>query len=129
MEAAMIETLKSPDHVLAYRLDGVMTAEDYDVAARALEHKLKSHSHLGLYADMTDFKTMTAEALVHDLKFHMSHLGLWKRFPRIAILTDEPWLKAMVSVMGAILPHVEARAFAPGEKEVALAWASVMVDA
>lgn len=72
---------------------------------------------------------MTAEALVRDLRFHMSHLGLWQRFPRVAIVTDEPWLKAMVSVMDVVLPHVQARAFDPGNEAEALAWASVIVDA
>ena len=125
----MFESLKSPDHVLAYRLEGTLTAEDYDRAIKALEAKLQTHPKLGFYADMTKFTSMTAEALVRDLRFHMSHLGLWQRFPRVAIVTDEPWLKAMVSVMDVVLPHVQARAFDPGKEADALAWASVLVEA
>lgn len=125
----MFESVKAPDHVVAYRLAGVMTANDYDRAVNALEPKLKAHPKLGFYADMTAFKSMSAEALVRDLRFHMSHLGLWQRFSRVSIVTDEPWLKAMVGILDAILPHVEARAFAPGEEAEALAWASVMVAA
>ncbi len=46
-------------------------------------------------------------------------------FPREAVVTDKQWIRAaMVQVVHPLVPQVEARCFAPGERVAALAWVS-----
>ncbi|WP_337187741.1 STAS/SEC14 domain-containing protein [Phenylobacterium sp.] len=120
----MIELLESPDHVFACRIEGVVDGADYDRAIQAVEARLAAHPRIGLYADMTGFSSMTAEAFMKDLRYNFEKLGQWSRFPRAAIVTDEPWLRASVRLLDPIFPQFEARAFAAGEEAAAMAWAS-----
>ncbi|MBL8772881.1 MAG: STAS/SEC14 domain-containing protein [Phenylobacterium sp.] len=118
----MLQLLDAPDHVLAYRISGTLDAADYGRIVGTLDAKLAAHGRVGVYADMTDFESMTAEAVMKDLRYHLGHLGQWTRFPRAAVVTDEPWLRAWVRFIDPLVPQVEARAFLPGEQAEALAW-------
>lgn len=120
----MIETVEAPDHVLAYRYTGILTAEDYDRVIAVLEDKLKRHDKVGVYADMTGFTGLTPEAMAHDLKYSISKLGQLDRYHRAALVTDNPWLEGLTKMASGLVPAIEARVFKPGEADAALAWAS-----
>jgi hypothetical protein len=122
----MIELLKAPDHVLAYRIEGALEAADYDRIIETVEAKLAHHPKIGLYADMTKFSSISAEAFLKDLRYSLSKIGQWNRFPRAALVTDEPWLRAWVAFLDPIFPQFEARAFAPGEEAAAMSWSSAV---
>ena len=120
----MIEVLPSPDNVLAYRVTGTIDGPDYDRVIEALDAKLKDHAHIGVMADMTGFTDMTGEAMLKDLRFHLTRLGEWSRFPRAAVVTDKAWLKGLVTALDPIFPQFEARTFDPGHDSEAIAWAA-----
>ncbi len=120
----MIEIVAAPDHVLAYRYSGTLTAEDYDRVIEVLEDKLRRHAKIGVYADMTAFAGLTLEALAHDLRYSLSKLGQLERYHRAALVTDNAWLRGLTTMAATIFPMIEARAFEANEAEAALAWAS-----
>lgn len=119
----MLQVLEAPDHVLAYRLSGKLDAADYDRIIATVEAKLAAHERIGVFADMTGFESMTAEALMKDLRYNLTKLGQWSRFPRMAVVTEEPWLKAWIHILDPIFPQFEARVFKPGEDAEAIRWA------
>ena len=120
----MIELLPAPDHVLAYRLAGHVSASDYDRIIETVEEKLRGHCALGVYADMTGFTDIGPDALMKDVRYSLMKFREWGRFRRAALVTDRAWLKALVSTLDPVIPHVEARAFGPDEREAAMAWAA-----
>lgn len=120
----MIEIVAAPDHVLAYRYSGTLTAEDYDRVIAVLEDKLRRHDKIGVYADMTAFTGLTLEALAHDLRYALTKLGQLERYRRAALVSDNPWMRGMTKIAATIFPVIEARAFNAAEAEAALAWAS-----
>ena len=120
----MLEILPSPDHVVAFRVTGTMTPQDFDRSIAAVEAALGRHRRIGMYAEMTGFTDLTAETLGKDLRYSFGHIGEWNRFPRSAVVTDKQWLKFWVRTMGAIIPGVEARAYDPGEEQTAMTWAA-----
>lgn len=68
---------------------------------------------------------MTAAAAAKDLRSSFGKIREWHRFPREAVVTDKQWIRAaMVQVVHPLVPQVEARCFAPGERVAALAWVS-----
>src|SRR5690606_9154856 len=83
----VIEILPSPDDVFAVRVSGRLTGEDYDRMIAAIEAKLKTHERISMFADMTDFEDMTAEALRKDISYSFGKLGEWHRFTRNALVT------------------------------------------
>lgn len=119
----MIEILPAPDHVVALRFFGELTGPDFDRVVAEIETRLGRHPRIGIVADMTGFDGVTLEALGKDLRYNLSKLGEWKRFPREAVITDKAWLETLVKAVDPLVPQVEVRIFHPGETEAALAWA------
>lgn len=120
----MMEFLDAPDHVLAARIGGTLTGEDYDRMIAAVEAKLAAHAKIGVFADTTGFSDITGEALVKDFRYNLSKLGQWSRFPRLAMITDKAWLRALAQGLDPLFPQFEVKIFQKGEDAAAIAWAS-----
>lgn len=120
----MLEILDSPDHILAFKVSGTLDGDAYDRLIAAVEAKLAQHRRIGLYADATGFSDMTSEAVMKDLRYNLTKLGEWSRFPRAALITDKQWLKGLVAMLDPLFPQFDARSFAPGEEAQAMAWAA-----
>ena len=118
----MIEFVPAPDHVFAARLSGTLTPDDVERAVREIEAKLQRHKKIGIFADVTGFQDVTAEALIKDFKYSFGKFGEWTRFPREAVVTQKQWLRTAIKLLDPVVPFIEMRAFAPEESEQALAW-------
>jgi hypothetical protein len=124
----MIELLPAPEHILAIRVAGKLTAEDYDRVANELSIRLGRHERVGLYTETQDWRGMNAAALGRDLRYAFARVGEFRRFPRAAVVTDKPWLRTVANVGDAALPPVEIRTFEPSQKELALTWVAELPD-
>lgn len=120
----MIEVLPAPDHVLAYRLIGHVSAADYDLIIQTVEDKLEGHETVGVFADMTGFSDIGPEAMMKDFRYSLAKFHEWRRFRRAALVTDKAWLKVLVSTLDPVIPQVEAKAFGPEDRAAAMAWAA-----
>lgn len=118
----MIELLDVSDHVVAFRISGILTAEGFDQVAEAVEAALDRHERIGLYGDMLGFSDMTGEAIAKDLQYGLSKIGELHRFRRSAVITDKQWMRVVVEFYDKFLPGVEVRAFGADEREAALQW-------
>lgn len=120
----VLETLPAPPHVAAFHFSGTLDGQDYDRCIRQVEAKLDDHPRIGLFCDLTGFTGLTAEALGKDLRYALTKFGEYRRFARGAIVTDKHWLGQVSEFAGHFFPHTQIRAFDPGEREAALAWAA-----
>lgn len=120
----MIEILPSPDHVVAIRVAGTLTGDDYDQVTGVIDAKLAAHERIGVLVDLTDFQDITAEAALKDLRYDLKMLFKLKRFPREAVVTDARWLQTLARVAGPLIPFVDIRAFGSADRAEALAWVS-----
>lgn len=123
----MIEILTSPDHVVALKLSGTISGEDYDQIVAALEARLDRHERIGVLVDLAGFNDFTFEAGAKDLRYGLRNLWQLKRFPREAVITDKEWVRALVRIASPIIPHVEIRTFQPGEGDKAMSWVSDII--
>jgi hypothetical protein len=122
-ETAMIELLEAPEPVVAFRVAGTLEGAEYDRIIEAVEAALAKHERIGVLMDMADFKDFTVEAALKDIRYDLSKMTELRRFPRVAILTNKEWLRMMAKAASPLLPHVEIRAFDPGEHDSASRWA------
>jgi SpoIIAA-like len=120
----MIERLAAPDHVLALRVAGKLTAEDVGIAKSALDPMLKQHDRIGFMVDLVDFSDATAEAIAEDLRYEFSLLGKTRQFARCALVTDKEWLGAVTGFWAKLLPDLEMRTFGAGQRDQAVQWAA-----
>jgi SpoIIAA-like len=119
----MIETLAAPDHVVALRVTGRIDEADIARAIEVVEAALAQHERVALYAEV-DMAGMTPGAFAKDLQYGLGKLRELRRFPRVAVVTSQEWVRWAARLEGAILPQIEVRVFSPAEREEALAWAS-----
>ncbi|MFC4729734.1 STAS/SEC14 domain-containing protein [Coralloluteibacterium thermophilus] len=120
----MIEILPAADHVIAMKVTGCATSNDYDRIIAAIDAKLDAHDRIGIYVDLEGFEDITAHAIAKDLKYSLGKLGELSRFPRVAVVTPKDWLRTLIRMTNPVLPRIEMRAFDTTEREQALPWVS-----
>lgn len=107
------------DDVVAVKVDGKISTEQFEQVAALVEDKLRRHDKIRMYAEMDSFGGMSAEAFFADLKLAMRH---WRQFDKEAVVTDKQWMKTVSEVAGKLLPGIEVRAFPSGAKTEARDW-------
>ena len=120
----MLEFSRERDNVAVVKASGQITGADIDRIVADTESMLAEYEEIGLVADMTGLESMTAEAVAKDFASQFKFLGDWKRFPKAAVIAEPGWFEGLTKTIGAILPQVEVRTFAPEERDDALAFAS-----
>lgn len=120
----MLELLSAPDHVAAFRFEGTISAEDYARVRAEIEARLARHARIGVHADLTQCRGISARALLRDLRFGIAMRNQFDRFARSALVTDKTWLRRGVGAAAYLLPAIEVRVFSPAEQTNALEWAA-----
>jgi SpoIIAA-like len=117
----MLELLPAPEHVVALRVNGSIDRDDIERGIAAVEDALARQECIALYTEIA-MTGMTPGAFARDLGYGLRHLRELRRFARIAVVTEQEWVRRVVQVQGRILPQIEIRTFTPGEQDAALTW-------
>lgn len=109
-----------PENVLGVEAIGKVTDDDYErVLLPAVREKLDSEGKIRLmYVLGDEFDGWTLGAMWEDAKLGGSHLRDWEK---VAVVTDEDWLKHMVKAFGWMIPG-DVRVFRLEEVEAAKEW-------
>lgn len=119
----MLEILQAPDQLAAFRLTGAVTGVDYDQMIAELEERLRRHSRVAVYADLSKFKRLTRNAFSRDIQYALSKRHALHRFTRLTIVSDKLWPAVLAHIAGAWLPF-EIRRYKSSERDEALRWAA-----
>jgi hypothetical protein len=117
----MIEQLGGfPENVLGLRISGHVTRDDYQtVVIPVVEAAFKREEKLNIYCQVdSDFAGLDLGALWDDLKVG---LGNFRRWERIAVVTDIAWIGNALNVFGFLKPG-QVRVFPMAEADQARAW-------
>ncbi|QYO65552.1 STAS/SEC14 domain-containing protein [Leptolyngbya sp. 7M] len=120
----MIEILESPDHLVAMKISGSITAEDIDRAYKATEGALKNSDRVSFFAEIGDSLSFTIEGLLKDLWEAVGHIGQMSKYYRAAVVTDKSWIGAAARLEGLVFSNIDVRVFTPNERAKAFGWAS-----
>ncbi|MGA7326656.1 MAG: STAS/SEC14 domain-containing protein [Rhodomicrobium sp.] len=113
----LIEDL--PPGVLGVEATGKVTHEDYKtILIPRAEAMIAKGPIKMLYVAGQDFEGYELEALWDDSAFGVKH---WHDFSRVAVVADEPWLRAVITMFRPIFP-CEVRLFRLSELAAARAW-------
>ena len=111
-------------NVLAIELSGTVEESDVQTMETAFEDRIDSDGRFGLVVDMSEWTDITADALKEDVKFEFGLLGKLNRFPRMALISDKKFPRAVAKFFDPLVPAVEIRTFGSSEREQAMAFAS-----
>jgi SpoIIAA-like len=88
----MSVSLHDDGKILAIKLTGKLTKEDYACFIPEVERLVKQHGKLRMLVQMHDFQGWTAGALWQDIKFDLKH---FRDIERIALVGDKAWERGM----------------------------------
>jgi hypothetical protein len=117
----VLEVLPAPEHVVSMRVSGRVETEDVERGIAAVEEALARQDRIALYAEVA-MSGMTPGAFIRDLGYGLRHLRELHRFARMAVVTEQEWVRRIVRAESHILPQIEIRTFTPDERDDALAW-------
>jgi hypothetical protein len=111
-----------PDNVIGFSASGLVTAQDYEtVIIPTVEAKLSDSKKIRLLYHLgSEFAGFEMGALWDDAKIGLQHLTEWER---IAVVTDNDWLRSAIKVLGFIIPG-QVRVFTNDQLAEAKAWLS-----
>jgi SpoIIAA-like len=117
----MIEPIADlPANVVGFVAKGKLSSDDYEkVLIPAVDRALEANDKVRLlYVLGDDFDGMSAGAMWDDTRVGFSHVTRWEK---IAVVTDEDWLRHSVDIFGYLIPG-EVKAFALADEAAARSW-------
>lgn len=117
-----IEILPSAPGVIAIRLQGKLAHEEVLRLIDLLESSVATNEKTHVFAEAIDISGLDVRHIPEYLRRGGPMLGKLKRFGRIAVVSDQRWLRTVARIESAILPNISYEIFDPDERERALAW-------
>lgn len=100
------------------KVQGRLTAEDYDKFVPELERLISDYGKIRLLVEMQDFHGWSAGAIWEDLKFDLKHFS---HIERLALVGEKQWQKGM-AVFTRPFTAAEVRYYDLEDLEEALGW-------
>ena len=109
---------------LDIELSGKLDTENMKVALDELVTKSQGISKGKMLYDIIDFHIPSLGAISIELSRLPEMLNLMRRFDRVAVLTNQAWLKRASELEGMFFPGMEIKAFDRNQRSEAEAWLS-----
>jgi hypothetical protein len=116
-----------PDHVAAYKATGAISQEEYEeVVMSRVDEVASRYERINFLVYLeTDMSNYSIGAFLKYLKVSFEHFTKWNR---MAIITDEKWLRSSYEVIG-ILVHGTIKTYVLKDFEAAKQWVSEPINA
>jgi hypothetical protein len=121
-ETDMIEFLSNKSDVVACRISREITPEDTDCLTHELELAFATSSATHFYYEIDEFIQFSADSVMHGLRHALGMLVHRKQLGRVAVVSNDPFIRSMWKVESALLPDISYRTFKQSERDHALAW-------
>lgn len=115
----MLTTKKIAAHVIRLVIEGEVKQTDIDQAAKTMEDSIKEQGKLRLLMEVKHLEGYDSiAAFMKDTQKTFQH---YTDFEKIAIVTEEKWLKGVAS-LGDLINPANIKQFALSEREIAEEW-------
>lgn len=118
----MIEKLTAKPGVIALQVTGHISREDVERCYGLLLEDLDNYPKIDLFIEANGISGFDTEAVGADFKFGTSLIGKLDHFGRVAVVSDDDWIRWASRIESALLPGISYRTYNSDEREQALAW-------
>ena len=122
----MMELLDAPDDVIALRISHKITGDMLDAIMDRLDRAMASHDKVHVFVETHAIDGIELAGLPSYFARALPLFGKLSRFGRVAVVSDQAWIRAGTRIESAILPFISYRTFEPDERESAYAWVTGM---
>jgi SpoIIAA-like len=121
----MLETIESPENVVALKVVGKLHKDDYDsVLLPALRRMIDGPGEVRLVLVLAEeFEGLTVGGTTADAGLYVNELfhGELSKWKRCAVVTDRDWLRNSIAMFRWMMPGA-VEVFEPSRLEQAIAW-------
>ncbi|HEX2252645.1 MAG TPA: STAS/SEC14 domain-containing protein [Thermoanaerobaculia bacterium] len=107
------------DDLLAVRVEGKITRDDYRVLAEQIDTTVERHGSVRLLVEVGRLEGIAPGVFWEDLKITLKH---YRHITRMAVVGEARWLERWVGVGNKLSPGVEVEHFDATRRGDALAW-------
>ena len=118
----MLEVLKSAEDVIAIRIGGKLGEAEFEDLVGRVESAIAARDKTHMFMEIVDFSGFDVAAFARYLPRGLAMLGKLDRFGRIAVVSDQRWIRLWTRVESALLPGISYELYRPDERDEALAW-------
>jgi hypothetical protein len=119
----MLEFIESPDDAITLKISGAINGKDLDSIMDRLDAVMERHDKVHMFVETQGISSLELASLPHYFSRAMPLFGKLNRFGRVAVVSDQAWIRVGTRIESAILPFINYRVFEPTERDEALAWA------
>ena len=109
-------------NVLAFEIDGTMSADEMPEVIDSLERFFADHEKVRLLNRMTHFAGFDPTILIQRQGLFSMKLAAIKKVERYAIVGAPNWMGKLIHAMQPLFPHMQMQTFATDREEEALQW-------
>lgn len=118
----MINVHSAGDGIIVLTTGGRLEQAELEQIATTVEHSLAANDQTHIYVEVKDLGGLELAALPTYLPRAAAMLKQLHKFGRIAVVTDEAWVRFLTKVESALLPGIRYETFLPHESAEALDW-------
>lgn len=111
----------SRDNVLAFEIDGMITAEEMPAVIEEIESLFADHDRVRLLNRMTHFGGIDPSIFLQQGLVSMKFAALGK-VERYAIVGAPDWMNRLIETMNPVFEQMEMRAYPANREDQAWAW-------
>lgn len=118
----MLEFIEGADDVVAVTVSERITGSELAAMMDRVEQAMARHELIHVFVETRSLDAIEVSGLGSHIVRAMPMLGKLRHFGRVAVVSDQAWVRAGTRIESALLPFVSYRVFMPGQREEALAW-------
>lgn len=118
----MIEMLVSGPDTLAVRISGKLSRDELAALVERTELSLVAHEKSNVFIELNALAGIDPAGLAEFSSRALAMVSKLARFGRIAVVSDQGWIRWLTRAESALLPGISYEIFALAERERALAW-------
>jgi hypothetical protein len=125
----MFNITRESDGLILLHITGRIDAAEMESGLQHLFADLAEETGARILFRMDDAVLLELSAIAVELR-HLPHmLRMMSRIDRVAVLSDEGWVRTGAEIEGRMIPGVEIRSWPLSEEAEARAWAGAVLPA
>ena len=111
------------EKAMGFRWEGKFDEKGVKQSILQFLPELQSRAKMNVYVEIQEISEVEAKALWDELKFDLKNFQqLTDKIDKIAVVTDETWLRTISEGSSIVLPGIKVKAFTMAEKQAGTTW-------
>lgn len=124
----MITYIEGPEDVIACSVSGGFTSSEMSALVSKVEQALKTNAKTHMFVEIDGIADVDWQVIAELFPRSLAILGQLDRFGRIAVVSNDKWIRLWTRAESALLPNISYELFRARERERALDWVQGRAD-